>query len=289
MPQRMSIDAWDKLPDAQQTTLRAHGVQAEDDPGLVRGIPQMLADVLSGAGKGAADTATSVIDLVPGSDYLTQLGDILGGRAAAAMYGEEAVTPKHMGREDREQFLQPTNTAERVGKGIEQVGEFILPGAATSKAVIGGAARMIPNALSPGAMAKANKAVAIGGRMVGDAAQNAGVALAQGDDNVDTEAAIGAGAPLVGAGLESLVPLIRNPIVARTLPYLVAALGSSTMGGVTPLGIGAGLGGFGLMQGLTKQAIKSPQAIPKMRRAVQVGSRGVGRVAAGVSSQSDDE
>lgn len=290
MPQRMSIDAWDKLPDAQQTTLKSHGVTPEADEGVIRNIPQMLADVLQGGAKGVADTTSNMVGWVPGVESVTTaLGNVLGGKAAELMYGKEGVTPKQFTPSDVDAALEPENTAESVGKTSEQLAEFLIPGSATARGVIGQAAKAIPGNLSRGAMAKANKAVALGGRMVGDAAQNAGIALGQGDENVDAEAAIGAGAPLVGAGLESLVPLIRNPIVARTLPYLVAAIGSSTLGGITPLGIGAGLGGFGLMQGLTKSALKNPQAIPKLRRAVQTGSRGVGRVAAGVVSQSDDE
>ena len=81
-------------------------------------------DVVTGAGKGVANTVIGlgqlVNEYVPGVQRLNQ-----------AIYGQP-VTRDTFGAA-RQEFATPTNTAQKVGFGAEQIGEFFLPVGAVGK------------------------------------------------------------------------------------------------------------------------------------------------------------
>lgn len=90
--------------------------------------------------------------------------------------------------------LDPANTGERIGMGVEQAAEFLLPGGALRRA--------------PAVVALAKKAPAVA-RAVAEAAAGAGVSAVQGGD-VTTSAALGAAGPVVGKAVSSGARAIRN-------------------------------------------------------------------------------
>ncbi len=94
------------------------------------------------------------------------------------------------------QLITPANTTQAVGKGLEQVGEFLLPtGIEEGAAKFGGAA------LGHGGE--------IAGKLLGSAAHSGAINKAQGG-SATTGALLGAGGAAVGEGMKAAAPLIAE-------------------------------------------------------------------------------
>lgn len=87
-------------------------------------LPSPIAEGLIGAAKGIGSTVSGIDNLV----------------AKIPVIGKPLTTPMTSGdtsaqaRQQLQQAVVPSNTAQSVGKGIEQAGEFLLPGAGEEKA-----------------------------------------------------------------------------------------------------------------------------------------------------------
>jgi hypothetical protein len=137
---------------------------AAPEQGMLSKAVNFGLDAIVGAGKGAARTAVGagrLVQMIPGVTRLT--GEIPEGAESAL-------------------GLDPTNTAQRVGMGVEQAAEFFLPG---------GALRRAP------AVAKLISRAPTAGRATAEGLIGGGVSALQGGD-VTTGAAFGLAGPLAG-------------------------------------------------------------------------------------------
>jgi len=148
-----------------------------------------VGDFVTGIAKGAGSTAAnlgSLVSKVPGlGSFLTGTGNALGDLAATAIYGHVAppVTADQATAAANE-ALAPTNTAQKVGKIAEQVGETLIPA---------------------GAITEAGKGLSLAGRIGLEGAANAGIAAAQGGNPI-VGGALGAAIPAAGAALRAAAP-----------------------------------------------------------------------------------
>lgn len=101
-------------------------VRASDAPGWMEQTGGTVGDLGLGVLKGAGQTAANLgrgVHLIPG---VSQAVDWLyGAPVSQASFGEA------------DRLLAPTSTAQAIGKGAEQLGEFFIPGAAIAKAAKG--------------------------------------------------------------------------------------------------------------------------------------------------------
>jgi hypothetical protein len=177
---------------------------ADDDVVMARHPHAMVSDALLGGAKGLGSTVTSlgqIMDLVvPGlymlSDAAAGGGKGSGGRALEAVRGE----------------LQPDGTSQDVGFALEQLLEFLAPGAATR-----GIAGLVP-------------------RMAAEGATSAGLTSVQGGSPVAAGVA-GTAMPALGklagaagkAAGDKAVPMVRSAL-KPTVTSLRQAAGSSMTG-----------------------------------------------------------
>lgn len=191
-------------------------------------LGEVLIQGLIGAAKGAGTTAANLGDWaskIPAvGPALTGLGNELGGAYAGVMHDTTAapVTPEQAARFAAD-ATTPTNTAQSVGKGIEQVAEYFVPAARAEK-VASGVAANIP------------KYLRLFPHMAAQAATGAAVATAQGGDPT-TALVSGAVTPVVGAGGnrvlqwagERAAPLVRAAI-KPTVTAMKRVAGASQTG-----------------------------------------------------------
>lgn len=160
------------------------------------GVP--MTDLAAGAVKGVGQTVTNLARFahqVPGvSTAVERLSGLEPGSSAAAF-------------ERADELLEPTSTAQRVGKGAEQVAEVLVPGRA-----ITATGQRLAAAVAPGFRTAARGAT--------EAASAAGIAAAQGGDPT-TAAALGAVTPIPGAAIAKLAPRFQQ----RAQRQAVQALG----------------------------------------------------------------
>lgn len=93
-------------------------------PSMLSRAASTVADVGIGAAKGLGNTVVGLgqaVHQIPGVS-----------RGVDALYGSPGISQASMQEADR--VLTPTNTAQQVGYGAEQIGEFFVPGAAVAKA-----------------------------------------------------------------------------------------------------------------------------------------------------------
>lgn len=88
------------------------------------GVVGTIADAVVGAGKGLANTAIGLGELA--NEYVPGVA-----RVNEAIYGEPIGAETYGAA--RQEFATPTNTAQRVGYGVEQIGEFLAPVGAAGK------------------------------------------------------------------------------------------------------------------------------------------------------------
>jgi hypothetical protein len=171
-------------PQTGQPTYEGTGVAHE----FFTGTP--LGNIATGVAKGAGNTAYHLGELV------------------------KALVPgvhTDKGPNDITQALEPSNTTQRVAKGAEQVGEFMIPGAAEA-GVLAPAAKII------GKLGLAGEALTQG-------ATGAGVAAAQGDN------------PVVGGVAGSAAPVVAKGLVGTARAFLNGLVGASPAafsGGANP-------------------------------------------------------
>lgn len=126
-------------------------------------------DALIGAGKGLGRSAVGagrLVQMIPGVTRLT--GEIPEGAESAL-------------------GLDPTNTAQKIGMGVEQAAEFLLPGSLVRRApAVAGLIRRAPTV----------------GRAIAEGGIGGGVSALQGGD-VTTGAAFGLAGPVVGKAVSA--------------------------------------------------------------------------------------
>ena len=191
-------------------------------------------NIAVGAGKGAARTATGLgrlTHMIPGvSPAVDALYGLFGGDTHSA---EAFAQP---GAAETELGLDPNGHAQKLGMFLEQMAEFMVPGALAEKtatAVATKAAPYVPKVLRGTA--------ALGTRAAGQGAASAGVTAAQGGD-VGTAATVGAALPVVGKVLKGTAQVIGD----RAVPFARSAAKAT----VTEMKQQAGAS----MTGINKQA-----------------------------------
>lgn len=189
-----------------------------------------LTEAGKGAVKGAARTAVGLGQLVhkiPGvSTTVDKLLDALGVPGQGMSSGQiMAANPQSaLG-------LDSTNSAQKLGMLIEQIGEFMLPVGAGEKATVTVGTKLAPHV--PQMLRSTARMVP---RMAANAATGAGVTAAQGGNPV-VGAVAGATAPIVGGAVnrgaewigDKAVPLVRAA-VKPTVTELKRTPGASVTG-----------------------------------------------------------
>lgn len=167
----------------------------EQAPAPHRGIMDIASDVVVGAGKGIGSTISGLESL--GEKLITRPID----KAVSYFTGKPSVLPTSgptEGENITQKYLQPTNTAQKVGKFGEQAAELLLP-TGLEKAGAGLAARIAPKAAGV-----AQDALKLGGRVLGGAAEFGGKTALQTGGNLEetkNAALLGGAFPVTGAAL----------------------------------------------------------------------------------------
>lgn len=137
--------------------------------------------------------------------------------------------------------LKPEGTAEKIGFGLEQVGEFFVPAGSVAKA--GRAIEASVQGLNLGS--KATKALSLGSRIGLGAGEAAGVTAVQGGSKSDikTAAVLGGSFAVVAKGIESVIKNIpdtawssilkRTPTEAAKNPNLTKQAAGTKLTGFT--------------------------------------------------------
>ena len=166
-------------------------VQAQTQPEerystqLLKSIPPAVGNLVTGAGKGALHTLAPLVAL-PG-----QVQGFEDKYLPKALTQQLPNAPKPLAPDEIQQMATPEGTAQNIGYGLEQAGEFMIPGGAEKA----GAAKLAK--LSP----LLGKAAGIALPAIGGAAVNA---LQGGSPAIG--AALGAAGGAVGEGLQGLAP-----------------------------------------------------------------------------------
>jgi len=179
LPTHIKAQLWDLKAAAAPVPEPAPAPESPEavTPGLTGRVLGAVGDVAIGAAKGAGQTATNLgrlVQKVPGVS-----------RAVDALYSTPGLSEQAFTVADR--VLAPTNTAQSIGKGVEQLAEVVVPGGAVSRSVAG--ARLLP-------------------KMATEAASLATLSTAQGGDPV-TGAVVGAAIPAAGAALRAVPASLR--------------------------------------------------------------------------------
>jgi hypothetical protein len=156
------------------------GPSSPNYAGMALKAGEGLKDLGIGALKGAASTANNIGHML----YPDAIAKHLTGAPSA---------------EQQESYFAPKNTAQSIGKGAEQIGEFLLPGGAEER----GAAKLAELTPKLGAMAKPLARALTSG--VSSGAVNA----AQGG-SFGTGAALGAGGSALSEGVKLAAPAIAE-------------------------------------------------------------------------------
>ena len=172
--------------DGQDTSKSAEPMQP-GEPSTLQKFGDVAGDVLKGVGKGALHTLDSTDDWarahLPAFFTNTKMG-----------FGPPADLAKEHARE------VPHNTAQNVGRGLEQAGEFMIPGGAEESAT----AHLAPMIAKIPKMAKAAPVLA---KMATAAVGSGLVNKAQGGD-FGTGAATGAIGSGIGQGVQAAAPSV---------------------------------------------------------------------------------
>lgn len=247
--------------------------------------------VLSGVAKGAGETAINLGKIVHKTPILGSLTDAL-----AKLVGPEGTDPNQAFQQDAGKMqlrvgghdvtTEAGNTAESIGKGLEQVGEFMIPAGPSRLATIRQLVKMIPNATKPSTMKMLVKAAQMAGRVGGEAASAGGVSMVHGEQDPQVEAAIAGGSPLAGEALSKMIAILKTPFGQKVAPVLAAAGVMPILGGLTPSGIAGTMGTYGLVRGAAAQAIApGSKLVPRLQRAAKAGATFGGRASAGTADQ----
>lgn len=170
--------------------------ESAPEPSLLARAAGMVGDVGIGAAKGLGQTVTNLgelVHMIPGVS-----------RGVDALYGAPVSQASFA---DANRVLASTNTAQAIGKGVEQIGEFFFPG---------------------GAVSRATKGLSLGRRLALEGAVGGGVAAAQGASAPEMAAA-GAISALPGAvPLKRLRASIAEHLSAKAAKRVTEGLGATT-------------------------------------------------------------
>lgn len=163
----------------------------------LKNIGRTVGDLGIGAAKGVGHTFTGLGKLAHKIPGVT--------RAVDALYGSPGISGAAF--DEADDILAPTNTAQRIGHGAEQIAEFFVPAGAAEKAALAIGARVAP------------KLPTFALRAVGQSAASGGVAAVQGSDP-SMAAFLGAAGPVGGAVAgkvgrvigDKAVPLVRSAL-----------------------------------------------------------------------------
>lgn len=166
-----------------------------------------LADAFIGALKGGGQTAANLgrlVHLVPG---------VL--EAVDALYGTPGLSAQ--GFVEADKALEPTNTAQAVGKGVEQIAEVMAPAGLIRSAGAKAVTTLAPRLTGLVGETAAN----IIPRAAVEAAASGAMSGAQGGDVV-TGAALGAALPAVGGVAKAAAPWLKQTAVDKVTQALGA-------------------------------------------------------------------
>ncbi len=254
---------------------------------------QHTEDFVTGAAKGVGDTAGNLGNAVHSIPILGNITDFLATHAAAPIIGkltgqDTSGTNPGASFKGWDAAMEPAknNTGEHVGKLIEQVLEFFLPGgkAGTAAQAASGATDAVlnlPKAAGPVRRALTDMAFK-GSRMAGDAAAAGAVSAAHGDKDPQYAAAGQLGGSLLGEGASQFTKLLASKSGQDIGPYIAGMLAMAASHGLGPeVAGGAGLGTFGLSRMLARRALRAPGAVGKLGWMAEQGGDTLGKVAAG--------
>ena len=160
---------------------------AKPQQSMLQKVGSTVGDLATGAFKGASrgidDLSNTAKKYIPGLSSLD-----------SAYWKAQGKDPNAAGA-DYTQAIQPSNTAQAIGGGLEKAAEFLIPGRA-EEAGAAKLAEMIP---------QAGKYAAPLARMASSAVGSGAVNAAQGG-SFGAGAAMGAGGSAVGSGLEAMAP-----------------------------------------------------------------------------------
>ena len=283
-PNVTAADAALLSPEEKQQFLAFKGAPAPPAQSQAQRITQQLNGLFTGVAKGAGETAVSAGRAV----RATPMGYVTD--ALAKLVGPEGTDPEAAFSQSSDQMgLGANSDAEKVGKIGEQIAEMFAGAGPVRKAVIEGGVRMIPNSAGPAAMKLLNRGAAVAGRSIGEGLNAGTNAMMHGDGTPGRSAGIAAAGPLAGEGLAMAAPLIKNSEVQRILSLLAGIGGVHLAGGMTPMGLGAGFGVYGLGRSLASQMMKRPTAVNTTQRVARRVIPQLLRTGAAVESQSRRE
>lgn len=185
-----------------------------------------------GAYKGAASTVSNISSLgQKGLDTITKpISEAITGKPYQS-------TPTLNETFEGTTAITPTSTAQKVGFGAEQVGEFFIPGGATAKAEK--AAELAAGG------SKLAKIAGLGAKVATEAGVTAGITATQGGNKQDIKNAgvIGGGLSLVSGGLGKILEKVpesawktilkRTPSMAIKNPDLAGQAAKTGLTGLT--------------------------------------------------------
>lgn len=204
--------AYDDLSDQQlETSVRSKFPGVYDDlplstpakPAEKKSGFATFGDVLIGALKGSGETAINLGQMlrsIPGVDEVLNLAvqhSGIPGLSGAYM------PPQVSGRvfNEARQAMQPTNTAQRIGKGTEQFAELLAGG---------------------GAVGAATKGLRLGARVAAEGAAGAAMNVAQGQ-SATAGGVMGAAVPVAGAAFRGARSILRGagatPVVSDAVEW----------------------------------------------------------------------
>lgn len=166
------------------------------EPSMLESAAGVVGDLATGALKGVGQTAANLgrgVHMLPGVSS-----------AIDALYGAPVSQPSFQAAD---QVLAPTNTAQTIGKGAEQIGEFFIPAGAVSRAAQG---------------------LSLGGRVALEGAAGAGIAAAQGASPGEM-AASGALSAIPGVlPMKRLRATLAEHLKAKAAKRVTEGLGATT-------------------------------------------------------------
>lgn len=190
-----------------------------------------ISNVAIGAGKGVLNTARNTSDFirkglekVPSEIKQTALMNIPGaaGIAAASQVGRGlSALEENLGAE-KGALTTPEGTAQKVGFGAEQIGEFFIPGGAATKAgKVAQEAKILsklPNFVKKGAELLARAGT--------EAATTGGITALQGgsEEDIKSVAGISAALPIAGAVTGKVTAPIKKYLSEKLAPRMINSI-----------------------------------------------------------------
>lgn len=241
-----------------------------------------IKDIAIGAAKGVGNRAVDLGSLVHNTPVVGSITDKL-----ATMIGGPGTDPD-MAFTKANQELEATSPAQSVGKGLEEMGEFFIPGEAASNAISRGIStllrRPMPNVVRSVSSPKlVNRAIGVASRVLGEGASAGAVSALHGDEHPEYAASAGALGPVVGEGLAAGARAMGTPLGRRIAPVLLG--GTAVSAFPNPMGLGATLGMYGLSKGAVSDYLAGPGHIRSLEQLSRAGAKAGGRVGAGTIDQ----